>query len=182
LTLLQQIGITPDQVIAANIDETPYKNEPVNEYVDRIAKEKALHVATQNNLSSHFILSADTVVEHHGRILQKAESIHDVTTFLRCLSGRRHRVITTVVLHHLATNRTSIRAVTTSVRFKRLSQAEIQDYANSGEGIGKAGGYAIQGLAATFVTDINGSYSGVVGLPLYETSQLLKGMGYCYGQ
>lgn len=179
--LLQQIGITPDDVIAASIDEAPQQRERPRVYVERISREKASATfkATRHDevrAASH-ILAADTVVALGSRILPKAETAAEAAFCLRLLSGRAHRVYTSVVVM-LPDGRQSQRLVEARVRFKRLSSAEIDAYIASGEWKGKAGGYAIQGIAGAFVTKIIGSYSAIVGLPLYETASLLEGTGY----
>lgn len=179
--LLQQIGITPDDVIAASIDETPRVRERPRVYVERIAREKAAatHKATRHDetLAAAHILAADTVVALGSRILPKAETAAEAAFCLRLLSGRAHRVYTSVVVM-LPDGRQSQRLVEARVRFKRLSGAEVDAYLASGEWSGKAGGYAIQGIAGAFVTKIIGSYSAIVGLPLYETASLLEGTGF----
>lgn len=179
--LLQQIGITPDDVIAASIDETPQQRERPRVYVERISREKATATfkATRHDetrAASH-ILAADTVVALGSRILPKAETAAEAAFCLRLLSGRAHRVYTSVVVM-LPDGRQSQRLVEARVRFKRLSTAEIDAYIASGEWKGKAGGYAVQGIAGAFVTKIVGSYSAIVGLPLYETASLLEGTGF----
>ncbi|HRE19506.1 MAG TPA: Maf family nucleotide pyrophosphatase [Rhabdaerophilum sp.] len=179
--LLQQIGITPDDVIAASIDETPQQRERPRVYVERISREKASATFRvtrhdEERAASH-ILAADTVVALGSRILPKAETAAEAAFCLRLLSGRAHRVYTSVVVM-LPDGRQSQRLVEARVRFKRLSSAEIDAYIASGEWKGKAGGYAIQGIAGAFVTKIVGSYSAIVGLPLYETASLLEGSGF----
>ena len=171
LALLAQIGITPDAVAPADIDETPRKGELPRAYVARMAAEKAQAVAAEG-----YVLAADTVVAVGRRILGKPADSAEAADSLRLLSGRRHRVTTAVCLR--LADRVWARRVETVVRMKRLSDAEIAGYLRSGEWRGKAGGYAIQGLAAAFVPAINGSYSAVVGLPLAETAMLLAGAGY----
>lgn len=179
--LLQQIGITPDDVIAASIDETPRVRERPRVYVERIAREKAAatYKATRHDetLAAAHILAADTVVALGSRILPKTETAAEAAFCLRLLSGRAHRVYTSVVVM-LPDGRQSQRLVEARVRFKRLSGAEIDAYLASGEWNGKAGGYAIQGIAGAFATKIIGSYSAIVGLPLYETASLLEGTGF----
>ncbi len=170
--LLAQIGIVPDAIIAADIDETPLPNELPRPHAERLAFEKA-SAATQNA----FILAADTVVGVGRRILPKAETPEQVRACLDLLSGRAHQVITAIALRDPA-GKIRTRTVLTRVKFKRLNTAEIGHYIESVEGLGKAGGYAIQGLAGAFVTHINGSYSAIVGLPLYETRALLEGAGF----
>ena len=152
----------PDQVLPAGIDETPRPDELPRLYVQRMAAEKA--AAAARHAPGHFVLAADTVVALGRRILPKAESPDQVRACLSFLSGRRHHVLTAVVLL-TAEGASSARTVDTGVVFARLARDDIEDYALSGEGIGKAGGYAIQGHAAAFVRLLSGSYTGVVGLP-----------------
>lgn len=173
--LLSQIGISPDIISPSDIDETPKKQERPLQYARRIALGKAEKCALSN--AGHFVLSADTVVACGIRILPKAENNEDVRKCLELLSGRQHNVITAVVVIS-PMGKISCRDVVTKVTFKKLSAVEINDYISSDEGIGKAGGYAIQGLAGSFVKNINGSYSSVVGLPLYEVKNMLNGLGY----
>lgn len=181
LELLQQAGLEPDALLPADLDEAPKKGELPRLLASRLAMEKAqaaLKVAnTRPELDGAYLIAADTVVSVGRRILPKCEVIAEAAQCLRLLSGRAHRVYTGVVLigPKGATRR---RLVETRVRFKRLSGDEIDSYLASGEWRGKAGGYAIQGLAGAFVQKIVGSYSSVVGLPLYETLSLLAGEGY----
>jgi septum formation protein len=181
LALLQQIGVEPDGLLPADLNETPHRNESPRALAVRLANEKASAgakaAAAQEDLRGAFIVAADTVVSVGRRILPKCELAEEAGACLRLLSGRNHRVYTavTIVTPKGAERR---RLVDTRVRFKRLSSAEIEGYLASGEWRGKAGGYAIQGLAGSFVVKLVGSYSGVVGLPLYETAQLLTGEGY----
>lgn len=174
LMLLEQIGVAPEQVVPADIDETPLTNELPRDLACRLALAKARHVADQQAEAA--VLGADTVVACGRRTLPKAETETDARDCLKRLSGRRHVVHGGIALV-LPDGQTSSRYVATRITFKRLSDAEIDSYVDSGEWLGKAGGYAIQGRAAAFVPLINGSYSNVVGLPLYETAQLLKGAG-----
>ena len=173
LALLAQIGVVPDQVSAQDIDETPGRDELPRLYAVRIARAKAAAAA----LPGALVLAADTVVAVGRRILPKAADPDAVAGCLRLLSGRRHHVITAVVLLG-PDGRPSERVVDTSVIFARLTEPQIAAYAADAEGQGKAGGYAIQGRAAAFVRQLGGSYSGVVGLPLFETASLLRGRGY----
>lgn len=181
LALLQQAGIEPDALLPADVDETPLKNETPKELARRLSRLKA-EVARKTargreDLKEAYILSADTVVVAGGRILPKAEVVEEAAACLRLLSGRAHRVYTSICL---ITPKEAIRErlVETRVRFKRLSRDEFERYLASGEWRGKAGGYAIQGLAGTFVVKLVGSYSNVVGLPLYEAVALLDGEGF----
>ena len=174
--LLRQAGIVPDRIVPPRVDETPARGERPGEYALRMAAAKALFVVGDVEDGS-LVLAADTVVAVGRRILPKAGTNEEIADCLGFLSGRRHMVHTalTIARKH-APVRT--RLVTTRVTFKRLSDDEIAAYLASGEGVGKAGGYAIQGRAEGFVRRINGSYSNVVGLPLYETLTLLIGCGY----
>ncbi|MEM9223299.1 MAG: Maf family nucleotide pyrophosphatase [Pseudomonadota bacterium] len=180
LHLLEQIGIAPDHLSPSDIDETPAKGERPDDYALRLAREKAEVAAArvQELLgpAASFVLAADTVVALGRRILPKADSIAVAKTCLRDLSGRSHRVKTAVVV--MTRGKRRERLVETRVKMKRLTEKEISDYLSTGEWEGKAGGYAIQGRAGAFVTQITGSYSAVVGLPLYETEQLLRGSGF----
>lgn len=175
LALLRQIGLEPDRIDPADIDETPGRRELPPDHARRLACEKAAAIAARQ--PGAWVLAADTVVALGRRILPKPEDRATAADCLKRLSGRRHRVITGLCVHAPDERRGS-RLVTTIVHVKRLSDAEIRDYLDSGEWQGKAGGYAIQGRAAAFVPRINGSYSNVVGLPLAETRALLSGMGW----
>ena len=175
LDLLRQIGIVPDQVLPADLDETPLKRELPGPHAKRLAQAKA--EAIRAGMPDAFILAADTVVGCGRRILPKAETDAELRQCLELLSGRRHRVHGGVCL--IAPDGTMRhRLVQSSVIFKHLTPGEIDAYVASGEGRGKAGGYAIQGRAAALLRAIEGSYSNIVGLPLFETSQLLGGAGY----
>ena len=180
LALLQQIGIEPDSLLPADIDETPRKAEPPRELARRLARTKlaAAEEALRADASGAptWLLSADTVVAVGRRVLPKAEVPDEAADCLRLLSGRQHRVFTAICL--LSPKGRRERIVESRVRFKRLSGREIQGYIASGEWRGKAGGYAIQGLAGAFVVKLVGSHSAVVGLPLYETMSLLDGEGF----
>jgi septum formation protein len=174
LALLAQIGIVPDRVIATDIDETPLRDELPRHCAQRLARAKAsAAVADVGDL----VLAADTVVAAGRRILPKTETDVEVRRCLMLLSGRRHRVITAVVARG-PRGRSSERVVQSVVGFARLSERQVEAYLASGEWRGKAGGYAIQGSAATFIRFLSGSYSNVVGLPLFETAQLLRGLGW----
>ncbi len=175
LALLGQIGIVPDAVAAADLDETPEPRELPRAHAMRLAQAKATAVAPDHPDS--FILAADTVVAAGRRILPKALDRDTARACLDLLSGRRHRVFSAIVLIRPDGGRRR-RVVLTRVTMKRLGEQELAAYLHSGEWHGKAGGYAIQGRAAAFVRHLSGSYSNVVGLPLYETAQLLAGNGY----
>ena len=177
LALLAQAGITPDAVQPASIDETPRKAEQPRLHALRLAREKAQAASKAWRGEPVLILAADTVVACGRRILPKATSERDVHDCLSMLSGRRHQVLTAVAVQKPdGALRTALSL--TRVSFKQLSAAEISAYVQCGEGLGKAGGYAIQGRAEAFVRQINGSYSNVVGLPLLLTIGLLKGCGF----
>jgi septum formation protein len=173
--LLAQLGIVPDAVDPPDIDETPLPGELPAEHARRLALAKATAVAPRHPQA--FILAADTVVACGRRILPKADTPVTAESCLKLLSGRRHRVIGGLCVIAPDGKRT-IRVVTSQVVFKRLGADERAVYLASGEWQGKAGGYAIQGRAAGFIAWISGSYSNIVGLPLYETHALLTGLGY----
>ena len=181
LQLLQQIGIEPDHLSPVDADETPNRGEVPRSLAKRLSRLKAEmaieNVRRSEELQGSYILTADTVVGLGRRILPKAEMLDEAATSLRLLSGRNHRVYTSLTL---VTPKGTVRhkLVESRVRFKRLSRDEMEAYLASGEWRGKAGGYAIQGIAGSFVVKLIGSYSNVVGLPLYETAALLTGEGY----
>lgn len=177
LELLASLGVVPDHVASPDIDETPRKGETPRHYALRLAAEKARAVARQPD---DIVLAGDTVVALGRRILDKAHEASDVSRFLALLSGGRHSVLSAIaVIDGEGRLRTRISANT--VRFKRLAADEIADYAASGEGVGKAGGYAIQGRAAGLIVWMAGSHSAIVGLPLYETRTLLRSAGLACG-
>jgi len=171
LDLLRQVGIEPAQVDPAELDETPAPAETPRAYALRIALAKLAVVMPRH--PGKLVLAADSVVALGRRILPKAESEAEARQCLALLSGRRHRVLGGVAVG-TANSRVRTRLVESVVRFKRLEAAEIEGYLDSGEWRGKAGGYGIQGRAAAFVSFLSGSYSNVVGLPLFETVQLLR--------
>ncbi len=172
LELLAQIGIVPDRILPAEIDETPRKGELPRDYARRMAREKAQALLP---LTDGAVLCADTVVAVGRAILGKPADAAEAARFLTLLSGRRHRVMTAVTLGH--DGRLRERLVETILRFRPLTPAMIADYLASGEWQGKAGAYAIQGRAAAFAVWMQGSYSAVVGLPLAETSAMLAALG-----
>ena len=181
LALLNQIGIEPEHLVPAHIDETPEKGELPRRLAQRLADQKAItaqHKARSTGIADNaIILSADTVVAVGRRILPKAEMMEEAAECLRLLLGRSHRVYTALaMLTPSGTMRR--RLVETRLRFKRLSSREMESYLASAEWRDKAGGYAIQGIAGAFVVKLAGSYSAVVGLPLNETVALLSGEGY----
>lgn len=171
--LLAQLGIVPQRIAAPDIDETPQKGELPRDYALRMARQKALAVAPE---AGTLLLAGDTVVAIGRRILPQAADAAEVRRCLALLSGRRHRVFSAVALRK-GEGMVQVKLSETILTFKRLHPQEIDAYAVSKEGEGKAGGYAIQGRAAAFVRYLAGSYSGVVGLPLYETAALLTAAG-----
>ena len=175
--LLARIGVTPARIVAPDIDETPLKHERPRDYVRRVAVAKAGAV---ERAGDEVILAADTTIAVGQRILGKPEDEADLRTMLGLLAGRRHHCLSAVVVID-AVGRLRERLSDTIVTFKPLSPAEIDAYVASGEGMGKAGGYAIQGRAETWVRRLAGSHSGVVGLPLYETGALLRAAGVILG-
>ena len=181
LSLLNQAGIEPDSLQPTEVDEIPVKGELPRALANRLAKTKAqaalASVKIDEELRGSYIIAADTVVAVGRRVMPKADMLEDAAACLRLLSGRNHRVYTGICL---VTPKESFRQrlIETRVRFKRLSTEDIEAYLASGEWRGKAGGYAVQGLAGTFVVKMVGSYTNVVGLPLYETMSLLGGEGF----
>jgi septum formation protein len=173
LALLRQIGLEPTKILAPNIDETPQKAEFPRLYATRMATEKLATVQDE----SAYIVAADTVVAAGTRILPKAETVEQAKFCLTLLSGRRHHVYTALAIRS-PTGKTATRLVTSVVGFARLDDPTITAYLATNEWQGKAGAYAIQGFAATFITFLSGSHSAVVGLPLHETTNLLRGLGY----
>ena len=170
--ILAQLGLVPHAVRAADIDETPHRGELPRPYCERMAREKALALDCAAN---EVVLTADTTVALGRRILGKPEGAGEAAAFLHALSGRRHRVITAVAVRR--EGRLWQRAVETVVRFRQLSDVEVNGYLASGEWQGKAGGYGIQGLAGAFVPWLQGSFTAVVGLPVAETAGLLQAAG-----
>src|SRR5216683_3685324 len=181
LALLNQAGIEPDSLQPAEVDELPVKGELPRALANRLARSKAeaalASVRISEELRGSYILAADTVVAVGRRIMPKAEMLDEAAACLRLLSGRNHRVYTGICL---VTPKEAFRQrlVETRVRFKRLSKEDIEAYLASGEWRGKAGGYAAQGIAGSFVVKMVGSYSNIVGLPLYESITLLGGEGF----
>ena len=175
LDLLRQVGIEPDRTLPADLDETPLRDETPRRLALRLAESKAAAVAAQ--APDAFVLAADTVVALGRRLLGKAEDEAEARAWLGLLSGRAHRVFTGVAVIS-PSGRRAMRLGEARVRFKRLTDQEIDAYVASGEWRGKAGAYAIQGRAGGFVIDVHGSYSAVIGLPLYETRMLLEGVGF----
>lgn len=181
LALLNQIGIEPEHLVPAHVDEAPEKGELPRKLAARLADMKAIatqHKARQAGLAGNaLILAGDTVVAVGRRIMPKAETMEEASQCLRLLSGRNHRVFTAITLL-TPSGQARRRLVETRIRFKRLSNREMESYLASAEWRDKAGGYAIQGIAGAFVVKLVGSYTAVVGLPLNETCALLAGEGY----
>jgi septum formation protein len=181
LALLAQVGVEPDALRPTSIDETPEKGEMPRRYAVRVAREKAEaardEIANDERLADAYVLAADTVVAYGRRILVKPQFVEEAVASLQLLSGRAHKVTTAV---HLITPSDDVRklVVTTRVRFRRLTAREIDSYIASREWRGKAGGYAIQGLASVFVKKLVGSYTNVVGLPLTEVIELLEAQSF----
>ena len=177
VALLRDIGIVPDKIIPAALDETPKPQELPRALAARLAREKLLAVVAHE--PDAYVLAADTVVACGRRILPKAETAEEVRSCLTLLSGRRHRVMTGVAVR-TPDGRIIERMSESCVTFHRLSPQDIEAYVTNGEGLGKAGGYAIQGRAAAHIRFISGSYSGIVGLPLCEVSHMLRGVGFAW--
>jgi len=181
LALLNQIGIEPEHLIPAHIDETPERGELPRRIAARLADHKAVearHKARRSGMADNaIVLAADTVVAVGRRVMPKAETMEEAASSLRLLSGRSHRVFTGVSVITPAGHQRK-RLVESKLRFKRLSAREIESYLASAEWRDKAGGYAIQGIAGSFVIKLQGSYHAVMGLPLYETVSLLESAGY----
>ncbi|MCU0830815.1 MAG: Maf family nucleotide pyrophosphatase [Rhizobiaceae bacterium] len=181
IALLQQIGVEPDEVLPADIDETPERGEHPSTLAKRLASAKAAaaharYGAARAKADNAVFLAADTVVSVGRRILPKTEFLDEAANCLRLLSGRGHRVHTAVALI-TPSGKERLKLAEARVRFKRLSTLELESYLATGEWQGKAGGYAIQGRAGAFVIRLVGSYSAVVGMPLSDTAQLLTGEG-----
>ena len=173
LDLLKQAGIHPDTIVPADIDEAPLPKETPRALAERLAVEKARAV----HAPGQFTMGGDTVVALGQRMLPKAGDGDEVRECLELLSGRAHQVLTGISVI-APDGRSSVRVAVSRVVFKRLTEQEIAAYAEGGDGVGKAGGYAIQGGAAAFIRRINGSYTGIVGLPLYEAVSMLNGLGW----
>ena len=173
--LLAAIGLSPDLIAPADINETPLKDELPRRLAARLSAAKADAVAAIH--PDDYVLAADTVVSVGRRILPKATDADEVARCLKLLSGRAHRVVTGVSVRGPG-GRRGDRVVETRLKMRRLTEADIRAYADSGEGVGKAGGYGIQGRAGAFILSLSGSWPAVVGLPLHETETLLKGLGW----
>lgn len=175
LSLLAQIGITPDEVVPADINEDPIPGELPRQHALRLATEKAIAISGAH--PGVIILGSDTVVGVGRRILPKTETRDEAEYCLKLMSGRAHRVFTGVAVVDVDGN-VRTRVSETRVKFKRLSDQELTAYLESNQWQGKAGGYGIQGMAGAYIQNLNGTYTGVVGLPLFETRNLLTGAGY----
>ena len=175
LILLKTIGVIPDQIVPAKIDEIPEKNEKPRDFVLRMSKEKALDVS--KNFPNSFILSGDTIVACGRRIIGKPSDRDNAKQILSLLSGRRHQVLSAITLIKPDKNEVS-KIVITRVKFSRLNQNALNAYLDTNEWKGKAGGYAIQGSASSFIPWINGSYSSVMGFPMNEVNNLLNSSGW----
>ncbi|WP_229956192.1 Maf family protein [Parasphingorhabdus litoris] len=176
--LLGRLGVAPDRIASPDIDETPKKGELPRDYVLRMAREKA---AAVERADDEVLIAGDTIVAVGRRILGKAENDAEQRQYMELLSGRRHHTMSAVCV--IAADGTARTKLSDSIiKFKRFQNSEIDAYIQSGEGQGKAGGYAIQGLAEAFVISISGSFSGIMGLPLYETRNLLISSGYPLNQ
>lgn len=174
INLLKQVAIIPEKIIPADIDETPKKRELPRDYVKRIAIEKAEKVFANNK--EHFVLAADTIASLGTRIIGKAENESEARKFVKLISGRRHKVLSGVCVIS-PDGKKRIKIVTTTVKFRMMTSEEIENYLSTNEWVGKSGCFAIQGRAGEFIEWINGSFSNVIGLPLYETCQMLKSAG-----
>ena len=172
--LLAQLGLTAPAIVPADIDESERKGELPAPYAERMAREKCIRVANQHPVAA--VLAADTVVAVGRRILPKAESADDVRHCLNLISGRRHNVLTSVALQ-MPGQALRVRLSTTAVKVQRLTGSQIDDYVASGQGIGVAGGYQFQHFFASHIPWIGGSNTGIIGLPLFETAQLLRSAG-----
>lgn len=177
LELLKQIGIVPAEILPADIDETEQKGEKPCRLAERLAREKAMAIAEQKK--DAIIIAADTVPFVRGQIMRKARNGDDVRASLNLLKGRRHQIYTGVAVARASEGGIKIqtKCVKTVLKFRNISDKEIEHFASLDEGIGKAGGYTIGGYAESFVSYISGSFSNVIGLPLCETRAMLKSMG-----
>ncbi len=175
LDLLKQVGVVPNEVIPADINEDPHKKEKPNVHALRLSIEKAQKIFAENK--DCYVLAGDTVVSLGTRILPKTEDVDSARYCLELMSGRKHRVYGGIALYS-PDGKLSKKLVTSIVKFKKLSKSELESYLDSKEWDGKAGGYGIQGSASQFINSINGSYTNIVGLSLFETMNMLKGTGY----
>ncbi len=180
LALLHSVSIIPDQIIAPEIDESPLRNEKSDRLVSRLAQGKATKVALSHK-DNAFILSADTIVGTKARVFEKAEDNETIKKHLEFFSGRKIYIktaVSVIKVENGSITKTATKLVTSVIKLKRLSKQELEYYIETGNGIGCAGGLCIQGYGEALVQNITGSYSGTIGLPLLETINLLKGLGY----
>ncbi len=180
LALLHSVSIIPDQIISPEIDESPLRNEKSDRLASRLANAKATKVALCCG-GDAFILSADTIVGTKARIFEKAENKETIKKYLEFFSGRKIYIktaVSVIKVENSSITKTATKLVTSSIKLKRLSAAELAHYLETGNGLGSAGGLSIQGYGEALVQNITGSYSGTIGLPLLETINLLKGLGY----
>ena len=175
LKLLKQIGIVPDKVVPAKIEEKPSKSEKPRDFVIRMSKEKSLNVS--NQYKDSYVLSGDTIVAIGRRIIGKPSNKAEAENYLKLLSGRRHRVLSAVTLI-TPDNKEMTKVTVTRVKFSRLNKNDLLEYIETNEWKGRAGGYAIQGKASAFIPWINGSYTGIVGFPVNEVKNLLSSSGW----
>jgi septum formation protein len=179
LELLKSLAITPDQIISPSINEEPLRHEKPDSLAVRLAKAKAIKVAIAIK-GSAFILAADTIVGTKARVFEKADNNETVKKYLQFFSGRKIYIKTAIAVVKLENGKitkTAAKLVTSTVKFKRISPNELEYYLKTGKGIGVAGGFSIQGFGEALVQELSGSYSGIIGLPLRETIQLLEGLG-----
>lgn len=175
--LLEAAGFTPDKIIPADIDETPKKGEKPTVYVKRLAEEKATVIHSQ--YPDAYIIAADTIAVMGARIIGKAENRAEAKKIISRFSGRRHRVITGLCILS-PDGKKSVRLISSAVKCRMVSDAEIEAYLDSAEWEGKSGCYGLQGRASAFIESINGSYTSIIGLPIAETIAILNGMGFKY--
>lgn len=178
LSLLQSINIIPDQIISPSIDETPLKRENPDKLALRLAVNKAKAVTV---VGDAYIIAADTIVGTKAHIFNKAENAQDVEKYLKFFSGKRIYIKTAVAVAKVINGeieKIATKLVVSKVKFKRINPTELKNYLSSGNGNGAAGGFSIQGLGETLISEMTGSYSGIVGLPLNQTVNLLNGLGY----
>ena len=181
LSLLKSAGINVTEVLAVDLDESQIKKEKPRNYCIRIATEKFNAVSTLLKHKKAILITADTTAIARGHLLHKTYDDEDIRKYMHLISGRRHKVITTVccgIVTDTKIESIRIRTVESTVSVKKMHEKEIELFVRSKNGLGKAGGYTLQGVMARYIKEINGSFSGVLGLPLYETSQLLNSLGY----
>lgn len=181
LVLLKSIGIIPDAVLSVDLDESERKKELHKDYCKRVAKEKFIAVSKIMNPKKSILITADTIGIASRQLLHKTYADEDIRKYLHLISGKRHRVITVVycgIVENNLIESMKVRLVESTISIKRLDEREIEKFISSKEGYGKAGGYTIKGSMGAYIKQINGSFSSILGLPLYETKQLLNSYGY----